>query len=329
MASKSQPNQQPDLKPTTPDPVSATEALVLNRIHTLEAELAKLRKEHQQFKSAPTCDNKILPDTHISLDLALQRQVLMLTEAMPHMVWISDTEGRTVYANNRFYEFTGLGANLDDGWAWVNVLHPDDLKEALDRGNEAALCDQSFSMELRCKNLKGEYFWHLMHSIPFHDPDTNSTKWFGTTTNIQEQKKAQEQLAASEAQLRTLADAIPHIVFAAEPDGSITFWNHRWFEYSGLTQEQSNSSGWTLLIHSQDREKYLDEWNKALKSGDTFEFEFRLKRAVGVNNISTQGYLWHLARAVAMRDSYGRFIRWFGTWTEIEGQKRNQLDPGN
>jgi PAS domain S-box-containing protein len=289
------------------------------QIRLLESELDRLKLA----QTGVTPSARVLPQAEVlSLDLKLQKQVLMLMEAMPHMVWISDSEGRTTHANNRFYEFTGLGRQLDDGWAWVNVLHPDDLQEALERGNEAALQNQSFSMELRCKNLKGEYYWHLMHSIPFHDPDTNSTKWFGTTTNIHQQKLAQEQLAASEEQLRTLADAIPHIVFAANPDGSVLLWNHRFFEYSGLTPEQGRSDAWSLLVHPQDREPYLKQLQEVLKTGDTFEMEFRLKRAVGVTNSSNQGYLWHLARAVAQRDQYGSIIRWFGTWTEIEGQKR-------
>lgn len=295
-----------------------------DRIRFLETELDRLRKAQSKGKSnvQPSAS---LPEAEVlSLDLDLQRQVLMLTEAMPHMVWISDSEGKTSHANNRFYEFTGIGRQLDDGWAWVNVLHPDDLQEALERGNEAALANTSFSMELRCKNMNGEYYWHLMHSIPFYDPDTNSTKWFGTTTNIHEQKRAQEQLAESEAQLRTLADAIPHIVFTSGPDGEVTFWNHRFFEYCGLTSEQSKTDAWSLLIHPQDRDKYLAHRDEVLISGDTFEMEFRLKRAVGVNNVSSQGYLWHLARAVALRDNYGNIVRWFGTWTEIEGQKRNQ-----
>lgn len=291
-----------------------------DRILRLETELNRLKAQSTQ----KTPDSKrFLPTTQIELDADLQQQILMLTAAMPHMVWISDSEGKTTQANERFYEFTGLDKQSDDGWAWVNVLHPDDLKEALDRGNEAALSNQSFSMELRCKNGKGEYHWHLMHSIPFYDPGTKSTKWFGTTTDIQAQKQAQEELAESESQLRTLADAIPNIVFAANADGTVYFWNHRFFEYSGLTLEQSKTKAWTLLIHPQDRKKYLAKVKEALSSGDTFELEFRLKRVAGMAN--SQGYLWHLSRAVAMRDQNGKVVRWFGTWTEIEDQKRNQI----
>lgn len=297
------------------------ETKLSDRILWLEAELNRLRAQAPQKAAQKT---SALTSSQIEIDPVLQQEILMFTAAMPHMMWISDSEGKTTHANDRFYEFTGLGRQHDDGWAWVNVLHPDDLKEALERGNEAALANTSFSMELRCKNSKGEYFWHLMHSIPFYDPVTKSTKWFGTTTDIHAQKRAQEELAESESQLRTLADAIPNIMFAANPDGSVYFWNHRFFEFSGLTPEQSKTEAWTLLIHPQDRKTYLTKVKEALRTGDTFELEFRLKRAAGM--ASAQGYRWHLSRAVAMRDQYGKILRWFGTWTEIEDQKRNQID---
>ena len=72
-----------------------------DRIRSLESELDRLRKAQSKTKSKASL---LLPDAHVlSLDLDLQRQVLMLTEAMPHMVWISDSEGKTTHANNRFY----------------------------------------------------------------------------------------------------------------------------------------------------------------------------------------------------------------------------------
>jgi|AGTN01.1.fsa_nt_gi PAS domain S-box len=291
------------------------------RIQILESELNRLKEEFSKHGSTAdtterTSKSEAVKLVRPSLDLELQKQVVMLTEEMPHMVWIADSEGKCIHANDRFYEFTGITRGDDDGWSWVNVLHPEDLKESLERGNQASLDNVPFSMELRCRDRDGIYKWHLMHSIPFYDPDSQTTKWLGTTTYIDEQKQAQHQL-------QTLADAIPHIVFSASASGAINFWNHRWFEYSGLTLHQSNDNAWQLLIHPQDTDEYLSEWNKALKSGDTFEIEFRLKRAVGLN--TKKNYLWHLARAVALRDSQGAIIRWFGTWTEIEGQKRSTL----
>lgn len=300
------------------------------RIQRLEQDLQEARQTYYRLArdlraghGPPASPPGAFAERPATLDEDLQRQVLMLTEAMPHMVWISDSEGRATHANQRFYDFSGIDRQSDDGWAWVQVLHPVDLDRAMLAGNEAALSNSSFSLEVRCRDREGNYRWHLMHSIPFFDPDSDSTKWFGTTTIIDEQKRAQEDLKLREGELRTLADAIPQIIFVAETDGEISFWNHRWFEYSGLTEEQSASEGWAQLIHPEDRKQYLDEWSRSLKSGDTFELEFRIKRAVGLKSQAGNQYLWHLARAISYRDEKAEITRWFGTWTEIEGQKRS------
>ena len=292
-------------------------------IKLIEDRIKELTEELELLKSELTREygNKHTPN--VRMDDELQKQVLMLTEAMPHMVWISDAEGRTTQANTRFYEFSGISPESDDGWSWVKVLHPEDLDRAIERGNQAALKNESFSMEVRCKSASGEYKWHLMHSIPFYDPTSRSTKWFGTTTSIEEQKDAQEKLEMSENNFRTMADAIPHIVFIADKNGKVEYWNHRFLEHSGFTEEQSKSKAWQLLIHDQDRDRYMEEWKQALATGDTVELEFRIKRGLPRGKKGNNIYLWHLVRAVALRDNDDNIEKWFGTWTEIDNQKRS------
>jgi PAS domain S-box-containing protein len=156
------------------------------------------------------------------------------------------------------------------------------------------------------------------------DLHSQEIRWFGTCTDIEHQMQNEATIRKSESKFRTLADAIPQIVWTANPDGQIDFFNHRWFEYTGLTLEQSQREGWQLLIHPDDLDKYMREWRKALMTGDTYEMEFRLKRAVGLGNSKGNPYRWHLGRAVALRGSDGGVVKWFATWTEIEAQKRNE-----
>jgi PAS domain S-box-containing protein len=110
-------------------------------------------------------------------------------------------------------------------------------------------------------------------------------------------------------------------VFTANAAGEIDFFNDRWFEFTGLTLAQSQNDGWQLLIHPDDLDKYMTEWNKALETGDSHEIEFRLRRAVGIKSMKNHVYRSHLARAVALRGTDGEVIKWFATWTEIEGQR--------
>jgi PAS domain S-box-containing protein len=245
-----------------------------------------------------------------------QERFRMLTEAIPNMVWTAHTGGQVDYANKRFFEFTGTSATENDGFSWQEVVHPDDLPALLKRGEQSGNSGRAFEFEARYRSRTGQYRWQLIRALPMEMTDGN-TKWFGTCTDIDDQKRIETELREAEARLRGLAEAIPQIVWTAAASGEITFFNHRWFEYTRLSLGQSLSGGWQLLIHPEDLAVYMSEWNRALVSGDTFECKFRLKRAVGVRG-KGGGYRDHLCRAVVLRDSSGQLVEWFGTWTDIQ-----------
>ena len=122
---------------------------------------------------------------------------------------------------------------------------------------------------------------------------------------------------ASERRYRTLAQAVPHIVWTARPDGTVDYFNQRWFEYTGLSVEQAAGS-WLGILHADDSARCRTEWENALRSGEMFQAESRLRRA------SDGVFRWHLCRAVPERSTTGQILSWIGTFTDIEDQKRAQ-----
>ncbi|WP_017716655.1 PAS domain-containing sensor histidine kinase [Kamptonema formosum] len=120
---------------------------------------------------------------------------------------------------------------------------------------------------------------------------------------------------ASEQRYRTLAETIPQLVWSSLPDGYLDYCNQRWVDYTGMTLEQSESWGWQSILHPEDSERCFDLWTQALRTGEIYQIEYRLKRADGQ-------YRWHLGRALPIRDREGQIVRWFGTCTDIDGQKR-------
>ena len=120
---------------------------------------------------------------------------------------------------------------------------------------------------------------------------------------------------ASEQYYRFLSESIPAIVWTARPDGWRDYYNQRWSDFSGLRLEQAQGWGWEVVLHLDDRQRNLDLWRHSLQTGEPYESEYRFKRADGV-------YRWHLSRAVPARDAQGRIIKWFGTSTDIDDQKR-------
>ena len=243
----------------------------------------------------------------------------LLAEAVPHIVWICRSSGRLIYANRRFYDYTGIRPEEDDGLLWLRkVVHPDDRDRIMETALSAERTRDALEMEVRYRCATGQYHWHLVRALPMVDETTNRLSWFGTSTDIDDQKRVHEELAESESRFRTLADAIPQIVWTASPDGEINFFNHRWFEYTGLTLEQSENNGWQLLIHPDDVKGYMNGWVEAIEKGTSYEVEFRLKRALGIGKASANPYRWHLGRAVPLRAGDGTVTKWFATWTEIK-----------
>jgi PAS domain S-box-containing protein len=244
-----------------------------------------------------------------------------LTESIPQIVWIVDAQNNLVYANQKLYDFSGFTRQQTDGTGWQNVIHPADVDKYVDSWKRSSSYANVYEMEVRYRQANGDYKWFLVRTAPVTNEKKEVLLWIGTSTDIDEQKQQENDLKESELQYRTLADAIPQIVWTAQPSGEIDFFNHRWFEYTGLSWNQSINKGWTLLIHPEDRDSYLSDWEKALLSGDTYEKEFRLRRAVGIGSQVESPYRWHLGRAVALRSEEGAIQKWFATWTEIENQK--------
>ena len=122
---------------------------------------------------------------------------------------------------------------------------------------------------------------------------------------------------AGTARFQTLAEAIPQIVWIADARGQTTYINKRWYEMTGTPQDSDIATGWTESVHADDRVPMFEAWKKCLRSGETFEIEYRLRDAA-------RGYRWYLDRAVPLRGEKGVVQHWFGTCTDIEEQKHYQ-----
>ena len=132
--------------------------------------------------------------------------------------------------------------------------------------------------------------------------------------DVNERRVAQEILRASEAQFRTLAQAMPNHVWTARPDGQLDWFNERVYEYSGVKSGTLDGGGWSTLVHPDDMSAAAELWQAALTDGAPYEAQFRIRSANGL-------YRWHLARAFPTRGAYGVILRWVGSNTDIEDQK--------
>ena len=133
-------------------------------------------------------------------------------------------------------------------------------------------------------------------------------------TDVTDAVRAEVELRASEVQFRSFAQAIPNHFWTSPPDGQLDWFNDQVYAYSGMQPGELDRGGWVAMVHPEDLPEAEQRWRSALSSGEIYEAEFRLKRHDGA-------WRWHLARAVPIRDTEGRIIRWVGTNTDIQDQK--------
>ena len=232
-----------------------------------------------------------------------------------------DREGTTTLCNQVFLRMLGfereqdaVGRKLHD---LIHHTHPDGAHyDKLDcpiyicasTGAEAHVEDESF-FRLDGSSFPVEYWVTPV----FRDGEHHGA--ICTFIDITERRAAEAELARSEAEFKTLSQAVPNHVWASRPDGNLNWFNDRVYEFSGAREGELDGDGWIKLVHPEDLPAAGQKWAEALRSGEVYETEFRLRATDGT-------YRWHLARAVPTRSLAGTIVRWIGTNTDIDEQKK-------
>jgi PAS domain S-box-containing protein len=138
------------------------------------------------------------------------------------------------------------------------------------------------------------------------------------TADLIERKRAETALLASEARFRQLADAMPQIVWTARPDGYIDYYNERWYGFTGFGRDAFGDFSWVPILHPEDVTRTREIYYSAIHSGRPFNIEYRLWDRL------EERFRWFIGRALPVHDGQGRILKWFGTCTDIDEQKRVQ-----
>ncbi len=142
-----------------------------------------------------------------------------------------------------------------------------------------------------------------------------------TAIDVTEKVEARLKIEKSELKFRLLADSMPQHIWTADAAGNFNYFNRSVFDFSGLSQDQMDESGWLEIVHPDDREESIRVWTEAVATGADFLFEHRFRKNTGE-------YRWQLSRAVPQKDVSGRIQMWVGTSTDIQDIKEleNQKD---
>jgi PAS domain S-box-containing protein len=230
----------------------------------------------------------------------------LVIETIPQQIWSGPPEGTLDFCNAQWRSFAGLTLEAIQGTGWSRILHPDDRERVLKAWSESVANGTPYEQEERHRSADGRYRWFLSRGVPLKDSEGRILRWYGTNTDIQDRKEAEDRL-------RLAIDALPALVWSKLPDGSADFLNQRFREYTGLSEEEGLGWGWMRnAFHPEDQLE--EEWRAAFVAGEPFEKEARIRRADGA-------YRWFLLRAAPLRDERGNVLKWYGTTTDIEDRK--------
>ncbi|WP_020475454.1 PAS domain S-box protein [Zavarzinella formosa] len=238
-----------------------------------------------------------------------------LADAIPQIVWTATPDGALDHLNARSTQYTGLPLSELTGWNWGSVIHPDDLPQTVTGWMEIIQSGTPRMLEFRIRRADGEYRWHITRQVVSRGPDGKVVGWYGTSTDIHDQKVAEEALRASETRFRMLVDTLPHKMWITDANGMALYLNQRGLTQLRTTEEEIRGRGWLRFVHPDDKESVLEEWEASVRAGTPCRNEYRMQCPAGE-------YRWYLSQGVPLKGPDGRVDKWVGTWTDINEQKR-------
>ena len=200
----------------------------------------------------------------------------------------------------------------------MTAVHPEDREAASRSFWYGVRSGQGFAMKTRSLRAQdGIYRWHLNQAVVLRDAEGKVLKFVGTTTDIDDQIRAEEELRASETYLRQIFDSIPGLICTMSPTGEIEQLNRPLLEYFGKTHEELKGWKMTDAVHPDDLPEVINAYTHSVKTGTPYAIEHRCQRADGA-------YRWFQVRALPARDTGGRIACWYCLITDIDDRKRTE-----
>jgi PAS domain S-box-containing protein len=258
--------------------------------------------------------------------------------------WEFDLQKQTLYWTPVTKEIHGVPADYTPNLVTaIDFYKPGESRDKMAEAiNKAVTQGVPWSLEVQIANAKGKDLWvralgnaEFANGVckrlygTFQDIDDYKRTELALMRAVTTQKKLNEELKVQVSlvqkqdktiqdiqEFKFLADSIPEIIWTSNPDGSVDYYNRYWFDYTGLTLEETKDFGWPLVLHPDDIEKDGADWHHCLATGTPYESEVRFKRK------SDGVYRWHLSRALPMKNDKGETVKWFGSCTDIDEYKR-------
>jgi PAS domain S-box-containing protein len=280
---------------------------------------ARIRKIELVRIAAESKQHTAERETHIA-EQALKESTTLLKA-------ISDSTGNVVFAKDRAGQLTFANpATL--------ALVAKNLEQVLGKTDAEFLEDKAAAQQVMANDRRvmdsevGEDFeevvplsdgteriW-LSRKMPYRNEHGEVIGLLGVSRDITDRAQTESALRQSERRFRELANAMPQIVWAADPDGRIDYFNRKWYELTKKPETEDGTQSWLAVMRPDDRQKSLDHWRVCVSIGQPYEIEHRFKFP------GSSEYRWHLGRALPVQDRGSRIVRSYGTSTDVHDFKR-------
>ena len=195
------------------------------------------------------------------------------------------------------------------------AMLPEDLKAYRQALGDALEGSRDLDIDYRFRRPDGLLRWVEVHGRTVLDPDGRKRGVSGIAIDVTRRRQAEAGIVEQEARYRAITDSIDQMIWSTLPDGFHDFYNHRWYEYTGMPIGSTDGEAWNGMFHPDDQERAWATWRHCLATGETYHIEYRLRHRSGI-------YRWVLGRAQPVRDAAGAIVRWYGTCTDIDDSKR-------
>jgi PAS domain S-box-containing protein len=244
-----------------------------------------------------------------------ERESRLIVDSIPGFIAAFTPGGEVEFVNRPTLEYFGKTLEELKRWGTGGETHPEDLPHVVEVFTRSIVSGDPFEFEVRARRFDGVYRWFQSRGYPLRDTNGHIVRWYNLLIDIDERKRAEEALAASERNLKLTIDTIPALAWSARLDGSAEFFSQHYLDFIGLAAEQATGWGWTAAVHPEDVRDLAATWKRIVASEAAGEAEARLRRYDG-------DYRWFLFRTNPLRDERGTIVNWYGVNTDIEDRKR-------
>lgn len=171
---------------------------------------------------------------------------------------------------------------------------------------------------------KLETFYYNFSYKPLRNKEGEVYAILNFAVNVTDLVLAKKQIEENEEKYRNLADSLPNIVWTADKEGFINYYNKRWYDYTGFEGLDSRENAAKKILHPDDLQKAIDIWQTSRQTKSAYEIEYQFK-----DRSKDGAYRWHLGRAIPIKDKDGEVIQWIGTCTDIDEFKQFQQQKDN